>query len=240
MEMYADQDSRGGILEPAGIVEVKFRSKQRVEMMHRLDDKLQQLDAQMKTSPAPEQLQQEIHRREEMLQPLYTQVACEFADLHDRAGRMKAVGAVRESLQWSQSRGYFYWRLKRRLLEDRIVKDLQAADDCLSRADARQLLSVASDVPDADAVERLQKTSMNQQIRQVHAQALRRKFCQAYEDLEAAGEVTGLRRSLLRCLLPRGTGAPAVRGDVGEAKVMQREARGGFPGLLGKEVQHKK
>ena len=33
-----------------------------------------------------------------MLQPLYTQVACEYADLHDRAGRMKAVGAVRESL----------------------------------------------------------------------------------------------------------------------------------------------
>ncbi|CAL1131713.1 unnamed protein product [Cladocopium goreaui] len=240
MEMYADQDSRGGILEPAGIVEVKFRSKQRVEMMHRLDDKLQQLDAQMKTSPAPEQLQQEIHRREEMLQPLYTQVACEFADLHDRAGRMKAVGAVRESLQWSQSRGYFYWRLKRRLLEDRMVKDLQAADDRLSRADARQLLSVASDVPDADAVERLQKTSMNQQIRQVHAQAVRRKFCQAYEDLEAAGEVTGLRRSLLRCLLPRTGAAPGVRDDVGEAKVVQREVRGAYPGLLGKEVPHKK
>jgi len=238
MEMYADQDSRGGILEPAGIVEVKFRSKQRVEMMHRLDDKLQQLDAQMKTSPAPEQLQQEIHRREEMLQPLYTQVACEFADLHDRAGRMKAVGAVRESLQWSQSRGYFYWRLKRRLLEDRMVKDLQAADDRLSRADARQLLSVASDVPDADAVERLQKTSMNLQIRQVHAQAVRRKFCQ---DLEAAGEVTGLRRSLLRCLLPRTGGAPGVRDDVaGEAKVVQREVRGAYPGLLGKEVPHKK
>ena len=32
-----------------------------------------------------------------MLQPLYTQVACEFADLHDRAGRMKAVGAIKES-----------------------------------------------------------------------------------------------------------------------------------------------
>ena len=30
MEMYADEDSRGGILEPAGIVEVKFRAKQRV------------------------------------------------------------------------------------------------------------------------------------------------------------------------------------------------------------------
>ena len=41
--MYADEDSRGGILEPAGIVEVKFRAQQRAEMMHRLDDKLKQL-----------------------------------------------------------------------------------------------------------------------------------------------------------------------------------------------------
>lgn len=31
-------------------------------------------------------------------------MACEFADLHDRAGRMKAVGVVREELQWSRSR----------------------------------------------------------------------------------------------------------------------------------------
>ena len=57
------------------------------------------------------------------------------------------------------------------------------------------------------------------------------------EDLEAAGEVTGLRRSLLRCLLPRSGGAPGVRDDVaGEAKVVQRETRsmtfGGGP--LGK------
>ena len=47
------------------------------------------------------QVQQAIHQREEMLQPLYTQVACEFADLHDKAGRMKAMGAIREStLAW--------------------------------------------------------------------------------------------------------------------------------------------
>ena len=43
MEMYADEESRGGILEPAGIVEVKFRAQQRAEMMHRLDEKLKQL-----------------------------------------------------------------------------------------------------------------------------------------------------------------------------------------------------
>eukprot|EP00913_Durusdinium_trenchii_P015034 g14099.t1 len=54
MEMYADQDSRGGILEPAGIVEVKFRAPQRRELMHRLDGKLQQLDAQLKASPSDE------------------------------------------------------------------------------------------------------------------------------------------------------------------------------------------
>ena len=30
MEMYADLDSRGGILEPPGIVEVKFRTHQQV------------------------------------------------------------------------------------------------------------------------------------------------------------------------------------------------------------------
>jgi hypothetical protein len=47
--------------------------------------------------PGFSQVQQQIQAREEMLQPLYTQVACEFADLHDRAGRMKAVGAIKES-----------------------------------------------------------------------------------------------------------------------------------------------
>ena len=55
-----------------------------------------------------EELREEMRRREEMLQPLYTQVACEFADLHDRPGRMKAVGAVRDSLQWSTARAS--WR----------------------------------------------------------------------------------------------------------------------------------
>ena len=39
----------------------------------------------------------------------------------------------------------------------------------------------------AAQVERLQKTSMNQQIREVHAQAVRRKFCQAYEDAAGGG-----------------------------------------------------
>ena len=35
--MYADKESRGGILEPPGICEVKFRSNDQIAAMHRLD-----------------------------------------------------------------------------------------------------------------------------------------------------------------------------------------------------------
>lgn len=35
MEMYADKESRGGILEPPGICEVKFRAQDQVAAMHR-------------------------------------------------------------------------------------------------------------------------------------------------------------------------------------------------------------
>merc|ERR1712174_65391 len=47
MEMYADPDSRGGILEPAGIIEVKFRQADQVKLMHRLDSQLISLDAEL-------------------------------------------------------------------------------------------------------------------------------------------------------------------------------------------------
>jgi hypothetical protein len=34
MEMYADTESRGGILEPPGICEVKFRAPDQVHLLH--------------------------------------------------------------------------------------------------------------------------------------------------------------------------------------------------------------
>merc|ERR1719451_36987 len=37
MEMYADKESRGGILEPPGICEVKFRAADQKNKMHQLD-----------------------------------------------------------------------------------------------------------------------------------------------------------------------------------------------------------
>lgn len=65
--------------------------------------------------------------REEQLLPVYLQIALQFADLHDRAGRMKAKNTIREALTWKNARRFFYWRLRRRLSEELIVKRLITA-----------------------------------------------------------------------------------------------------------------
>lgn len=44
MEMYADVESRGGVMEPSGTVEIKFRDKMLVETMKRLDRVIRQLE----------------------------------------------------------------------------------------------------------------------------------------------------------------------------------------------------
>ena len=48
VEMYADPDAAGGVLEPEGIVEIKYREPDLVATMHRLDPSIQQL----KVTPA--------------------------------------------------------------------------------------------------------------------------------------------------------------------------------------------
>merc|ERR1719262_1420804 len=50
MEMYADVESRGGILEPPGIVEVKYRAPQQLEAMRKHDETLKELDAKAKAA----------------------------------------------------------------------------------------------------------------------------------------------------------------------------------------------
>ena len=120
MEMYADVESRGGILEPPGICEVKFRSKDQLAAMHRLDPILATLDEE------PEANKEEIKKREANLLPMYTQVAHEFADLHDRSGRMKAKGVIRDVVEWKDARRYFHARLTRRLAVDELASKAKA------------------------------------------------------------------------------------------------------------------
>ena len=50
MEMYADENARGGILEPPGICDVKFRKPDLIKAMHRQDSKLQQLATELEVA----------------------------------------------------------------------------------------------------------------------------------------------------------------------------------------------
>uniref|UniRef100_A0A7S1TGV2 Acetyl-CoA carboxylase n=2 Tax=Compsopogon caeruleus TaxID=31354 RepID=A0A7S1TGV2_9RHOD len=137
MEMYADEESRGGILEPPGICEVKFRKKDQVNLMHRLDEALVALDRELVSADATEavRIKSAIARREETLLPIYLQIAHEFADLHDRAGRMKAKGVIREQLQWKRARHFFYWRIRRRIAEFSVRNRLQESVGSVSVAE---------------------------------------------------------------------------------------------------------
>uniref|UniRef100_A0A7S3K3Q2 Acetyl-CoA carboxylase n=1 Tax=Aureoumbra lagunensis TaxID=44058 RepID=A0A7S3K3Q2_9STRA len=129
MEMYADPLSRGGILEPPGIVEVKFRDNERKNLARRLDPEIPGLDH--------DAADQRLHT----IAPAYLQVATEFADLHDRAGRMKAKGVIREIVSWEDSRKYFYWRAKRRLAIDALVFSIiEAYSDSMSFAQALDIV----------------------------------------------------------------------------------------------------
>lgn len=50
--MYAASEARGGVLEPNGAAEIKFRQKDYVATAHRLDPTLQALDAKLKAMGA--------------------------------------------------------------------------------------------------------------------------------------------------------------------------------------------
>lgn len=126
---------------------MKFREQQQLELMHRLDPQLQSLDKQLELSSAVEvgvshkEVEGKIRAREELLAPVYMQLACEFADLHDRVGRMEAQGVIRKGLEWRSSRAFFYWRIRRRLAEQALVRRLRAADPGLSVRAAQELLT---------------------------------------------------------------------------------------------------
>ena len=114
MEMYADPQSRGGILEPEGIAEIKYRKPHILATMERLDEKYRLLKKQ---STISSDLLAEFKEYEAQIFPVYQQIALQFADLHDTAGRMKAKNVIHEIVEWKQARSYFYHRMVRRLKE---------------------------------------------------------------------------------------------------------------------------
>ncbi|XP_063807912.1 acetyl-CoA carboxylase 1 [Pseudophryne corroboree] len=144
MEMYADKESRGGVLEPEGTVEIKFRRKDLVKTMRRVDPVYIRLAERLGTpelSPADcKELENKLKEREEFLIPIYHQVAVQFADLHDTPGRMQEKGVITDVLEWKTSRTFFYWRLRRLLLEDVAKKKIHAANPELTDGQIQAML----------------------------------------------------------------------------------------------------
>jgi acetyl-CoA carboxylase/biotin carboxylase 1 len=168
MEMYADKESRGNVLEPEGTVEIKYRARDLVKTMHRVDPVCKAIKEKLKAATAkkskePEQsgvvtatnrtiekipevhsqpdlselneareavevsvveLEKQLEAREKNLLPIYHQIAVAFSDLHDTPGRMLCKHVIKEVIEWQTSRKFFYWRLRRLLAQDSLVKEI--------------------------------------------------------------------------------------------------------------------
>lgn len=128
MEMYADVDSRAGVLEPEGMVGIKYRRDKLLSTMERLDPTYGELKSKLNSSGlSPEehsQISAKLAAREKALLPIYAQVSVQFADLHDRSGRMLAKGVIRQEIKWVDARRVFFWRLRRRLNEEYLLKHI--------------------------------------------------------------------------------------------------------------------
>ena len=120
MEMYASSETaRGGVLEANGLASVKYRTKDLLKTMHRLDKTLIDLDKQLAEAGESDaaRIQESIKSRECALLPVYEQISVQFCELHDTPVRMEAVGVIRQQVEWKSSRSFFYWRLRRKLAE---------------------------------------------------------------------------------------------------------------------------
>ncbi len=155
MEMFADPTSRGGILEPAGTVEIKFRSPQLFETMKRLDSECAKLEIEIReatsstSSPQLDALKERLKQRQAKLLPVYQQIAVSFAALHDTPSRMLAKSCVDGIVPWADSRQFLYWRLRRRLFEDKIIARLAGTDPSMSEEALHKCVKtfVTSQVP---------------------------------------------------------------------------------------------
>ncbi|XVE60451.1 hypothetical protein DITRI_Ditri05aG0129600 [Diplodiscus trichospermus] len=147
IEMYAERTAKGNVLEPEGMIEIKFRTKELLECMGRLDQQLISLKAKLQVAKSSgahakvDSLQQQIRSREKQLLPVYTQIATKFAELHDTSLRMAAKGVIKEVVDWDRSRSFFYRRLRRRIADSSLVKIVKdAAGDQLSHTSAMDLI----------------------------------------------------------------------------------------------------
>jgi acetyl-CoA carboxylase/biotin carboxylase 1 len=201
MEMYADVESRGGVLEPEGIIGIKYKKDKQLETMARVDPLYKSLKQSMAreglSKEETDAIKKQMTEREQHLLPVYAQISLQFADLHDRAGRMKAKGVIRQVLEWREARRFFYWRVRRRINEEYTLKRMAAAvekagihskDSAQARSRHLQLLKAWTGVPDFEVNDR----EVAQWYEQNHA--LMQQKLDALSKEAVAAEVQGLVR----------------------------------------------
>jgi len=100
---------------------VKYRKPKVQATMARLDEEYRTLKAAAEdSSKTPEEktaATAKLEAREKHLWPAYQSVALEFADLHDRSGRMKAKADC-IPCDWDNSRRTIYWALRKKVQEN--------------------------------------------------------------------------------------------------------------------------
>ncbi|PPR03190.1 hypothetical protein CVT26_008038 [Gymnopilus dilepis] len=225
MEMYADVESRAGILEPEGIIEIKMRRDKILSLMERLDSTYASLkrDSKDLSKSAEERAAAAaaLSERETLLQPTYKQIALLYADLHDRTGRMEAKGCAKPTV-WKNARRHFYWAVRARVARSNALSVLaEATPDSSYEYRSRLLNSVAaidSSMEYRQVAEALEKLDLSQTLTQLRADHLVRQMIQLTKDdrksaldglMRLADNFSEEERATLITLLKNGSRSPA-------------------------------
>jgi len=148
MEMFADPDARGGVLEPEGIVAIKYRADKQLQTMARLDPEYSGLIRRVSESgPSGQEARAAAAEREKAVGPIFASIANAYADLHDKSGRMEAVGVIAATIEWTNARRFFYHRLSLRLALHGAYDEIRAARPTLTLPEAKALLPQLLGVP---------------------------------------------------------------------------------------------
>ena len=165
MEFYAADQAKGGVLEPEGVVDIKFRREDLVKAMKRTCPAMQHLQeggagvaaaaaggdkdrvGAQSNAAAEKKLEKE-------LMPAFKQLATHFAALHDTPGVMLHKRAIREVVPWDQARGFFASRLRMRVAEERVkTLVMQAVPDTTEEQMTSHILRLAPVLEEIAAAE---------------------------------------------------------------------------------------
>ncbi|KAK3274777.1 hypothetical protein CYMTET_17053 [Cymbomonas tetramitiformis] len=194
MRMYAADTAKGNVLEPEGIVEIKFRKADLLKAMKRLDPVYAKLEGA------------EAKAREKLLLPIYTQIAVKFASLHDTPGVMKHKGVISEVVPWKDSRVFFYKALRRRLAEVDVAKELGGMNPSLSKEQIAALMETELKEPLEDlatGVCTMEDLRIAKVAKSVHSQYVTEQVAKMPVEAVIAGLLKDRTAAELVALLPK-------------------------------------